>query len=229
MTDPDNKGAAADHLTSQSVPESAPQPISAPTPPLTSWWQFWRGTPETVLARATVFLAISTLALAGIALIQARILEITDASTRDVARATVTGQRPFIFKRTIWFETSSETNDVRWRFVIEWENGGNTAPLDLRFRPLCGVGAVDMEPPFRNDYGHRESATPTVLRPRQSEMVGRCPVEQSDLDEVAHHRRFLFVGGEPTYRDVFDPTYVHITRFCHEYETFTGNGQHGTF
>src|SRR5215472_5821590 len=41
-------------------------------------WKFWEGRPETVLARATVFLAIATFVLAIIAGIQAYILETTD-------------------------------------------------------------------------------------------------------------------------------------------------------
>ena len=60
------------------------QPSLPPPPP---WWKFWRGRPEHVLARATVFLAIATILLVAIAAIQAYILATTDASTRTVGEA----------------------------------------------------------------------------------------------------------------------------------------------
>lgn len=120
-----------DDLTRSDTPAAEPSAASAskgvatsavqvtPSPP---WWKFWLGPPESVLARATVFLAIATLLLAGIAAIQAYILATTDASTRKVAEAAqsaartaetlagaaieannltknifVTGQRPWVF------------------------------------------------------------------------------------------------------------------------------------
>jgi hypothetical protein len=62
----------------------------SPSPtPAVRWWKFWRGPPETVLARATVLLAVATLILAAIAGLQAWILATTDASTREAARAAV--------------------------------------------------------------------------------------------------------------------------------------------
>lgn len=67
---------------------SLPKQPAAPTPGL-PWWNFWRGPPETVLAKATTLLAVATLVLAIIASIQAWILATTDASTREAARAAV--------------------------------------------------------------------------------------------------------------------------------------------
>jgi hypothetical protein len=58
-------------------------------PPSPSWWKFWRGPSETVLAKATVLLAIATGLLAGIAAGQAWILASTDVSTRKAAEAAV--------------------------------------------------------------------------------------------------------------------------------------------
>jgi hypothetical protein len=65
--------------------KTMPDPAHVPLPP--PWWKFWQGPSESVLARATVFLAVATIILAGIAAVQAYILATTDASTRTVAEA----------------------------------------------------------------------------------------------------------------------------------------------
>jgi hypothetical protein len=62
-------------------------PVASRLPSL--GWKFWRGQPETILARATVLLAVATLVLAFIAGIQAWILATTDVSAREAARAAV--------------------------------------------------------------------------------------------------------------------------------------------
>jgi hypothetical protein len=81
------KPSAAPPAEASAAPASeSGKPVEgSPAPP--PWWKFWRGPPETVLARATVFLAIATILLAIIAAIQAYILATTDASTRIVAEA----------------------------------------------------------------------------------------------------------------------------------------------
>jgi hypothetical protein len=72
-------------MTSAASPENTPAQPLPPTP----WWKFWKGPPETVLARATVVLAVATLMLFIIAVIQAVILATTDVSTRKAADAAV--------------------------------------------------------------------------------------------------------------------------------------------
>ena len=66
---------------------SAASPENTPAQPLPPWWKFWKFPPETVLARATVLLAVATLMLFVIAVIQAVILSTTDVSTRKAADA----------------------------------------------------------------------------------------------------------------------------------------------
>jgi len=71
-------------------PSEPPASVSSEktaVPPPPTWWKFWQGPHERVLARATVFLAIATLALVVVATIQAYILATTDSSTRKVAAA----------------------------------------------------------------------------------------------------------------------------------------------
>jgi hypothetical protein len=87
----DERPPSSSHTAAEPSPAPSGKTVSTsaekvqePPPP---WWKFWQGNPESVLARATVFLAIATILLAAIAAIQAYILATTDASTRIVAEA----------------------------------------------------------------------------------------------------------------------------------------------
>jgi hypothetical protein len=149
-------------------PKPSPAPSSAshenaPIPPSPSWWEFWRGSSETVLARATVLLAVATFILAVIAGIQAYILATTDASTREAAGAAVKSastaedalktarenfrseQRPIVWLTNDLgapvFVPNPKKADNTGQIVWDWHftNYGKTPALHISFRHFMRI------------------------------------------------------------------------------------------
>jgi hypothetical protein len=149
----------------------------------------------------------------------ARQVSIMDTQTnisRTQIAITETIERPFVFRKNIWIEYGLD--DARWRFIIEWENAGNTAPIGLMLRPHCGFGAIDEIPPFHADYRTDPQATVEffyVLGPKQSKKNGRCLLDQKEIDSARSDGKFFFIGGQAIYGDSFGKT--HKTRFCEQY------------
>ncbi len=129
------------------LPTSGASPENPPPLPSPPWWRFWRDTPEALTAKATLVLALGTVALAIFSLVT---LLVTHADTRRlikeariaskqqhddtiaaVGKAEVANeisqkslsivQRPFMYVAETPMVSLPHDNIVRWNFPIYWE------------------------------------------------------------------------------------------------------------
>lgn len=205
---------------------------NAPAPPSPPWWKFWRGSPETVLAKATVLLAIATGFLAGIALGQAWILATTDVSTRKAADAAIesattlktalqtvrenfrTEQRPVIWLTNIGtpeFILGNPT-DNSGQIVWSWHmtNYGKTPALHMLFRQFMQI-ENRIESSYHDPTQSVGAPLPTY-KDDFSTVISRPGISADEFKRLAETDRFIGISGNITYDDIYGAKYE--TTFC---------------
>jgi hypothetical protein len=213
------------------LPASGANPENPPPP----WWKFWQGPPESVLARATVLLAIATLVLAVIAFWQAWILLTTDASTREAARAAVKSastaedtlknarenfrseQRPIIWLTndlaTPVFIPNAKKADNTGQIVWDWHftNYGRTPALHITFRQFMRIGNTTEE-----SYGAQGPSVGAPLptgKTDYSTVISRPGIDQSEFNQLLSSIDDpIGISGTILYFDAYDEKYE--TTFC---------------
>lgn len=227
---PSRSDAAAEPRPAPSSEASAENSQEPPPPP---WWKFWRGPPETVLAKATVLLAIATALLAGIAAGQAWILATTDASTRKAADAAVTSaqtaqaalktaqenfrkeQRPIVWLNdlgTPTFIPNRKTADGTGQIVWSWHftNYGRTPALHMSFDHFMRI-----ENATEGSYG---SVGPSAAAPVPTHkdnfatVVSRPGISLDEFNRLFGTDEAIGVAGEISYFDAYGGKYQ--TTFC---------------
>jgi hypothetical protein len=154
---PPQVSASGRILIEGQLPASGASPENPPPPPSPPWWRFWRDTPEALTAKATLVLALGTVALAIFSLVT---LLVTHADTRrlikeariaskqqhddtsaaigkaqtanEISQKSLSVvQRPFMYVVETPMVGMLLGTNVRWTFPISWENSGTTATKNL--------------------------------------------------------------------------------------------------
>ena len=236
-------GASRSHDRQRATPTRSDAPASEPASenvvtnltPSPPWWRFWRGPPETVLARATVFLATATLVLAIIAGIQAYILATTDASTRKAANAAESAAGTA--KATLEASTRSFRQEQRpylWASSFNMANppvcqipGGTRICADVHIvnsgrTPAVGV-RIHRYATFGTDAETIINAMkiPSYTSP-SGDMLGSVGdkwgtaatdvVDEATAREILDGKTSIYVYGVVQYFDIFDE--YHETGVC---------------
>jgi hypothetical protein len=214
---------------SDAKPNPPPALPSAP-----SWWKFWQGSPESVLARATVFLAIATLLLAMIAGIQAWILATTDTSTREAADAaaksakaaetalqlTKQEQRPIIWLTNLGgprfmldkFPSDPTTRQIVWDW--HYTNYGKTPALHLSYHDFIVIGNK-REEGFSSKIGGIEAEAapvPTAKDDITSVVSPPAGIKPEKFARLMQTDAAIGIEGAITYNDAAGVKYK--TTFC---------------
>ena len=140
-------------VTEGQLPTSGASPENPPPPPSLQRWRFWRDTPEALTAKATLVLALGTVALALFSLVTLLVThadsrrliteaEIASKQQHDdtfaaIGKAEIANeisqkslsivQRPFMYVAETPMVSLPHDNTTRWSFPIVWENSGATA------------------------------------------------------------------------------------------------------
>lgn len=173
-----------------------------------------------ITALATIAIAVFTLALVLVSNRQARLTK----------EAFVGDKRAFVFPIDLKYDRSKDTGSdtYSWRFRPVWRNSGATPTMGLRIHTSCELLNSELPNSFRFDQAITNIGFGVVLPPMQ-EMLGgiapaspRSPISTQDLIDVQAGKKFLYIWGWATYRDIFQGTAEHLTRFCWTV-TCTGN------
>jgi hypothetical protein len=73
---------------------------------------------------------------------------------------------------------------------------GNTQTVNLRLFSCCGTNAIDVNPPFKDDFDKPQGAVQRVLGPKQTTSAGRCNVTAEDFGKLKRNETFLYAGGQ---------------------------------
>jgi hypothetical protein len=162
-----------------------------------------------ILAVTTFFLVVSAIYQSCILQGQWESMAEGNRISRD---ALVSVQRAFVFPR--WAQAIPTLNDVR--FKMTWENSGSTPTRGAR--TYVSAHTFDGEMPDNYDFPDLGNLKKIHLYigPKSEISSSEMTVPNSEIISVREHRGRLYLWGWITYRDIFDDTAPHITKFCHE-------------
>jgi hypothetical protein len=110
--------------------------------------------------------------------------------------------------------------------IFPWENAGYTPTRQMTTHVSRGFYKNGLPKNWNFPDLWAEKAprvfTPVVVSPH-GHVNYTISFGYEDIDKVISHKSRLFFWGWARYRDVFDETPVHITRFCVELTGFLGN------
>jgi hypothetical protein len=137
----------------------------------------------------------------------------------------VAGDRAYVHFNGCRWVSHSDINDghIFWRIRPMWINSGNTPTRQLRI--YVHYEFRDDELP--SDYAFIPDSTitvvPTTIAPKSVVESGHRDFHGKNLVAVSEGKKHLYIWGIARYRDVFPDTIEHITKFCVEARTVTGN------
>lgn len=155
-------------------------------------------------------------------------LNAMNESNRINREALVYVQRAFVFPKMTTHTPIYETKTRKWfwSFVVTWENSGSTPTKDLTVN--IGSKAFDMTPKgdMFQDVQNRLD-TPVILGPHATTQSDTIIWSAEDLAAFENGKKVLFIWGRARYRDRFEDTKVHRTRFVYKI-AWLGDPQHPT-
>ena len=178
-----------------------------------------------VLATGTVLLAIYTY----------RLYAETRKAVDDAHTALVDVQRAFVTVDDLKITSLPKDAIVPelWEITPILENGGNTNTKDMTFFPGIGwfeinsspiiASIVDSGDPDKVDIAFEEGKKfPASLGPKSSIPMNTYIITKEDAQNIRDGKLLVYILGQAKYRDVFDGTPEHITKFC--FRLFGGIG-----
>jgi hypothetical protein len=188
-----------------------------------------KSTVERNLTVYTGWLAITTVALAVVAAVQAGLFlwqlglmreGITDAkeaaiASKGTADSLLASNRAFVY---VHRQMYGEIPGPRYWIGPEWGNSGNTPTKEMRTHVRCELLDFLLSDDFDFDYPTTEIHA-AFLGPRTTIMGARLPIEgltQAELIAIQNKTKFLYLMGWVRYHDIFANTPEHMTRFCYQ-------------
>lgn len=136
------------------------------------------------------------------------------------------GQRPWVVFKAIETEKRSSTDGdqvANWQFKAMWENVGSTptknAIARISWQAMPSVMPKDFPFPDLGDQGN----VPVVLGPKAVVGSAAMKVDVSLIKAVQENKAHLYLWGWMSYRDIFENTKLHVTKFCRELAEIHGS------
>lgn len=168
-------------------------------------------------------IAIFTIVLAGVSYYQYEAaIEAANAAkeSADIAQSSLTQlQRASVFVANVDSNWHPDWDKGRkgkfwWHFRPIFENVGATQTKDLMTNIVYLV--TDRELPKDFIFPPNAQSFPAFIPPHDAIVGGEQIVKQEQMIEIQKGKKFFYIYGTVTYRDVFDGTPVHTTKFCRQ-------------
>jgi hypothetical protein len=133
----------------------------------------------------------------------------------DIAENSVVKlQRAFVSVQQIRYFSHLNTNTgkIWWSFHVIWENSGASPTRNLRLFVARYLENIDIPPNFEFDVAQIERPV-TFLGPKATLASGEITVDGDDLLAVQNGTKFFYLWGRADYRDIFEKTPDHVTKF----------------
>ena len=196
---------------------------------------------ESRLAKYTLWLAIATIVLVGIATLQAGLFfwqlrymrrSLTDASNSvgaarhgvSVAKQTmVATNRAYVHHNGLQYISHLllPQGRVFWTFLPMWTNTGNTPTRDLKVVVKYSLENAPIGDDF--DFSVEKPALPASIAAHGGLYSDAFDIFGTDLDDVQNGIKYLYIWGVAWYKDAFPESPEHITKFCVVATRVTGN------
>lgn len=136
------------------------------------------------------------------------------------------GQRPWVVFKAIETEKRPSAGGdqiAAWQFKAIWENVGSTptknAVSHVSLQPMPNPMPNDFKFPDLGDQG----SVPVVLGPKAVVGSAAIKVDVSFIQAVQESKAHLYIWGWMSYRDIFENTKLHVTKFCRELTEIHGS------
>lgn len=178
---------------------------------------------------ATVVLAIATIGLLIAASVQSRDTKSAVRAANRQAKVAEDGllklQRAFItFQGIRYLSHRADDGSIWWSIRVNWLNSGASPAKQARFFAFKYFEDRDLPPDFPfaipADGTSAQSVGPKVAMETGGDSL---QVNASELLDVRAGRKFLYFWGRADYRDIFDGTQDHVTKFSIRVLDFRGD------
>ena len=165
--------------------------------------------------RVEILTLIGIFCAAAVALYQWRAMVESNYINRE---ALISVQRAFVSFKTIKAVGIKDNNEriTDWRFSIIWENTGATPTRFLR-QHVNMYGPVKLLPSnfSFSDRGPSENRI-ALIAAKATTSVNFPPVPLVSLSKIKKGEYHLYFWGWASYRDIFEDSKAHLTKFCYE-------------
>lgn len=162
-------------------------------------------------------------------------------ATEDAHTALIAVQRAFVTVdelKIVGLPKDAIVPDL-WEISPMLENGGNTNTKEMTFFPAIGwfelksspiaASLVDSGDPDKVDLAFQEGKKfPASLGPKSSIPMNTYVITKEDAQNIRDGNLLVYILGQAKYRDIFDGTPEHITKFCFRLFGGIGGGQDAT-
>jgi flagellar basal body-associated protein FliL len=193
----------------------------------------WTKIKNSIEQNDKVVVALSTAVIAAFtaALVLATVLlffsseKVADASKKsaEVAQESLVKiQRAFLSVNQMRYLSHIDSEGkVWWSFHIDWQNSGGTAALKAKFFTTRYLESVDLPTDFK--FPLPVERPEIFVAPRGNIGTGNIGIDAADLIAVREKKKFLYFWGRVDYRDIFDSTPDHVTKFLIQVLDFRGD------
>lgn len=179
------------------------------------------------LFAATAALVLATAALAYYAFRQSRDMKESVSQSKraaDIAEASLTKlQRAFVTFQGMRYLSHTNLDDgkVWWSTHFSWLNSGASPATKVRIFVSRYFEDSDMPADFKFEVPTDRSTN--FMGPNSSLHTAGVSFTADDLIAVRENRKFLYFWGRVDYRDIFDGSPDHVTKFSMRAKDFRGD------
>lgn len=181
----------------------------------TLWLTLFTG----ILAAFTIWMALSTKDLRDFAEEQARDMKESIAAAKDsadIARTSlISTQRAYIRVANypwLWRPDFDRPGKFFYDITPIVENGGNTQTVDAKINVNSALRDKPLPEGF--DFPYTAEHVFTLIGAHQTVGASNAVISDDNLLLVQKGKKFFYIWGTITYRDVFPNTPEHVTEFC---------------
>jgi hypothetical protein len=166
----------------------------------------------------TVVTSVLAVATIGLGIFNGLLWGETRRGGQLAREAMITDKRAFVFASNLTpVYERGEDGQFNWRFIVHWQNSGDTPTKNLRAYAQCDCPNNAMPANFDFSY---EAIAPGrgFIGPKSTQFHTPVPwmmaaaISPQDIADAMSGKKFIYVWGSVRYSDVFERTDERLTR-----------------
>lgn len=151
-----------------------------------------------------------------------RSAEAADRSAQIAENGLSKLQRAFItINRIFYLSHLGDDGTVWWSAHLDWQNSGNSPARKVR--PFFTRYFEDNDIPAAYKFAVPSGRPELFVGPHAGMQSGGFGITADEFKMVREGKKFLYIWGQIDYRDIFDGTPDHVTKFLIQVKDFRGD------
>ena len=131
-------------------------------------------------------------------------------------------QRAFLsISRIRYLSHLGDDGKVWWSIHVDWQNSGNSPAKKAQFFTTKYSDDKDIPTTFK--FAVPSDRPELFIGPHAGMTTGDLGIAADELMAAQERRKFLYIWGRVDYRDIFDGTPDHVTKFLVQIKGFRGD------